>query len=183
MIVVTHQCDRTFAGFSLCAQIASASNAGAVTLERTLGASLRNICQRKPPCKCAFLPHRSPAVHSYCVTRILLIGAGKNGRALVELFHKESKVELVGVADKDEKATGLELARELGLPVTTDYRELLAAKAIDLIVDVTGDPSMRSLLLQRKPPHAGHGTECARRDGHSPEAKPLRKPESHKSCK
>ncbi len=76
------------------------------------------------------------------MTRIILIGAGKDGRSLVELFHKEPNVEIVGVADKNERASGLEFARELGLPVSTNYQELLATKTIDLIVDVTGDPAV-----------------------------------------
>jgi len=84
------------------------------------------------------------------MTRILLIGAGKDGRALVELFHKEPNVEIVGVADKDERASGLELGRELGLRVTTNYQELLAAKAIDLIVDVTGDPTVARTIQSLK---------------------------------
>lgn len=57
------------------------------------------------------------------MTRIILIGAGKDGRALVELFHKEPNVEILGAADKDERASGLELARELGLPVSTSYQK------------------------------------------------------------
>src|SRR5271165_1832547 len=74
------------------------------------------------------------------MTRVILIGAGRGGRALVELFHKDPTVEIVGVADKDEGAPGMVLARDLGLMVTTGYRELLATKVSDLIIDVTGDP-------------------------------------------
>jgi transcriptional regulator with PAS, ATPase and Fis domain len=84
------------------------------------------------------------------MTRIFLIGAGKGGRALVELFHKHPNVEIAGVADKDEKATGLALAREFGLPVTTNYQELLATEEIDLIVDVTGDPAVARVLHNLK---------------------------------
>jgi transcriptional regulator with GAF, ATPase, and Fis domain len=84
------------------------------------------------------------------MTRIILIGAGKTTRALVELFHKKQNVEIVGVADKDERASGLELGRELGLPVSTNYQELLAAKAIDLIVDVTGDPAIARTIQALK---------------------------------
>jgi transcriptional regulator with PAS, ATPase and Fis domain len=84
------------------------------------------------------------------MTRIILIGAGKDGRALVELFHKDPGVEIAGVADKDEGAPALELARELGLPVSTNYQALLADKAIDLIVDVTGDPAVARTIHSLK---------------------------------
>ena len=55
------------------------------------------------------------------------------------------------VADKDEGAPGLVLAQDLGLMVTTSYRELLAAKVPDLIIDVTGDPQVGRDISALKP--------------------------------
>ena len=88
------------------------------------------------------------------MTRIILIGAGRGGRALVELFHKDPSIEIVGVADKDEGAPGIVLARELGLPVAANYRKFLKADA-DLIIDVTGDPDVGREVYRLRP----HGTE------------------------
>jgi transcriptional regulator with PAS, ATPase and Fis domain len=85
------------------------------------------------------------------MTRVILIGAGRGGRALVELLHREPSVEVVAVADKDEGAPGLVLAKELGIAVTTSYRELLASKVADLIIDVTGDPQVRRDISALKP--------------------------------
>jgi transcriptional regulator with GAF, ATPase, and Fis domain len=76
------------------------------------------------------------------MTRIIVIGAGTGGKALVELFRNDPTIEIVGVADKNERAPGMVLARELGLPVTTSYRKLLASAVADLIIDVTGDPQV-----------------------------------------
>ncbi|HXY49763.1 MAG TPA: sigma 54-interacting transcriptional regulator [Terriglobales bacterium] len=84
------------------------------------------------------------------MTRIVLVGAGKGGRALVELFHRDPSVDIVGVADKDANAPGLALAREFGLPVSTHYQELLATKEVDLIVDVTGDPDVGGVIHRLK---------------------------------
>jgi len=92
------------------------------------------------------------------MTRIVIIGAGSGGKALVELFHKHSNIEIVGVADQNERAAGLVLAREFGLPVTTDFQELLAGKEIDLIVDVTGDPAVARVIHRLK----ADGTEVIR---------------------
>ena len=89
------------------------------------------------------------------MTRIILIGAGRGGRALVELFHKDPSIEIVGVADKDEGAPGIVLARELGLPVAANYRKFLKADAADLIIDVTGDPDVGREIYRLRP----HGTE------------------------
>ena len=85
------------------------------------------------------------------MTRIILIGAGTGGKALVELFRKDPAVEIVAVVDKNERAPGLVLARELGLAVTTNYRDLLTSEAADLIIDVTGDPEVSREIYQRKP--------------------------------
>src|SRR5208337_1147033 len=84
------------------------------------------------------------------MTRIILIGAGTGGRALVELLHKDPSITVVGVADKNERAPGLVLARQFGLPVSTSYRKLLATEAADLIIDVTGDPNVGPDINQRK---------------------------------
>ena len=43
------------------------------------------------------------------------------------------------MADIDERAPGLVLAKELGLPVSTRYQDLLAENPVDLIIDVTGN--------------------------------------------
>jgi transcriptional regulator with PAS, ATPase and Fis domain len=86
------------------------------------------------------------------MTRIIVIGAGTGGRALVELFHKDPTVEIVGVVDRNERAPGLVLARNLGLPVNTNYKKLLATETPDLIIEVTGDPAVARDLYQRKAP-------------------------------
>jgi len=85
------------------------------------------------------------------MTRIILIGAGKGGKALVELFHKDPTVEIAGVADKNAGAPGLVLARELGLRVSADYREFLTAEEDGLIIDVTGNPDVGREIYELKP--------------------------------
>src|SRR5271168_5032870 len=85
------------------------------------------------------------------MTRIILIGAGRGGRALVELLRQDPSVEIIGIADKDEGAPGIVLARELGLPVATNYRKFLKADAADLIIDVTGDPDVGREIYRLRP--------------------------------
>lgn len=85
------------------------------------------------------------------MTRIIILGAGTGGKALVELFHKDPTVEIVAVVDKQERAPGLVLARELGLRVATNYRKVIVTEAADLIIDVTGDPEVAQEIYQRKP--------------------------------
>lgn len=88
------------------------------------------------------------------MTRVILIGAGKGGKALLDLFHEDPTVKIVGVADVNERAVGIVRAKELGLPVTTDYQELLkGGKRADLIIDVTGDPIVGREIFAQKYKH------------------------------
>jgi two-component system NtrC family sensor kinase len=86
--------------------------------------------------------------------RILIIGAGRGGKALLELFACGQGVQVVGVADVNPQAPGLALARNLGIPTSKDAVFLINQGHTDLIVDVTGDPLMASLIAKHKPPRA-----------------------------
>jgi signal transduction histidine kinase len=85
-------------------------------------------------------------------TKVAIVGAGRGGSALLDLFHQISSIEIVGIADRDPQASGLQRAREYQIPVTTDVTELIRNPAINLILDVTGDPEMESFLRAQKPP-------------------------------
>ena len=86
--------------------------------------------------------------------RVIIVGAGKGGTSLLELLTRSPDIEIVGMADINAEAPGLQLARNLGVRTETDALALIAEHRADLIVDVTGDPAVRSLLLQHKPPRA-----------------------------
>ena len=86
--------------------------------------------------------------------RVLIIGAGKGGKALLELFSSGHGVQVVGIADTNPQATALTLARNLGIPTSQDAATLIAEGRADLIVDVTGDPAMGRLIAENKPPGA-----------------------------
>lgn len=60
------------------------------------------------------------------MTRIILIGAGHGGMALVELFYKDPTIEILAVVDKNDRAPGLLFAREHKIPVATSYKKILA---------------------------------------------------------
>ncbi|MEW6542898.1 MAG: sensor histidine kinase [Nitrospirota bacterium] len=83
---------------------------------------------------------------SAAVTHVAIIGAGRGGTALMEIFAKDPLVQIVGIAEINPKAVGLPLARRLRIPVTRDYRELLAMERVDLIIDVTGDAEVGRML-------------------------------------
>ncbi len=79
-------------------------------------------------------------------THVAIIGAGRGGTALMEIFARDPLVQIVGVAEVNPEAPGVALARRLKVPVTRDYRELLAMERVDLIIDVTGDAEVGRVL-------------------------------------
>ena len=76
------------------------------------------------------------------VTHVAIIGAGRGGTALMEIFANDPLVDIVAVAEINESAPGLSLAKRLKIPVTRDYRLLLNLERVDLIIDVSGSPEV-----------------------------------------
>ena len=73
-------------------------------------------------------------------TTIVILGAGKGGTALLELFTHLPGVSVAGIADQDASAPALSYARQLEIPITQDLLSLIRRPDINLIVNVTGDP-------------------------------------------
>ncbi len=85
-------------------------------------------------------------------TRVAILGGGRGGRALLEIFAQDPLARIVGLSESKPRTLGTRLARQLGVPVTQDYREILNMKEVDLIIDVTGSPEVeRALQKIRKP--------------------------------
>ncbi len=83
-------------------------------------------------------------------TKIVILGGGKGGSALLDLFSHLPGLEMVGITDKVAHAPALARARELGIPVVEDAVSLLASEGTHLIVDVTGDPGMPQVIAKHK---------------------------------
>lgn len=80
--------------------------------------------------------------------RLVLIGAGKGGVALLSTFCEYEDISVVGVADSNGDAEGIKLARELNIPTTTDFEELITSSEVDLIVNVTGSKKVSDRLRE-----------------------------------
>ena len=70
--------------------------------------------------------------------KLLIVGAGRGGTALLRMLNQMERVEIVAVVDRHFDAPGLELARSLGIPVDHDYRPYLDME-LDVILEATGD--------------------------------------------
>ena len=84
-------------------------------------------------------------------TKVAILGAGRGGTALLDLFHQIRTIEIVGIADQNPAAPGLQRARELTVPVYERVADLIGNHGVTLIMDVTGDPSMERMLHEQAP--------------------------------
>ena len=87
------------------------------------------------------------------MTKVVIVGAGKGGRALLEMFSGDPTVTILGVVDVNAWAPGLELARRLNIPVSTDLRRMVEDARADLVIDVTGNPAVQRTIAAAKQPH------------------------------
>ena len=79
-------------------------------------------------------------------THVAIIGAGRGGTALLEVFAADPLVRIVGVAEIKTDAPGIALAKRLGIPVTHDFRRLLDLEHVDLIIDVSDNVKVWEML-------------------------------------
>ncbi|MBN2404675.1 MAG: hypothetical protein JXE06_03755 [Coriobacteriia bacterium] len=79
--------------------------------------------------------------------RVAIVGGGRTGTPLLEDFLKRPFIEVVGVADADADSPGARLAQAQGI-FFTENADVLAARGndIDLIIEVSGDPSVKPAL-------------------------------------
>ncbi len=64
----------------------------------------------------------------------------------MEILAPDPLVKIVGIAEINPEAPGLTLAKRLHIPITRNYRDLLAMQRVDLIIDVTGDSKVEKAL-------------------------------------
>lgn len=83
------------------------------------------------------------------VKRVLIVGAGKGGSALLEILHNTDKMTIVGITDTNPKAQGLQIAADYGIPADTNYDKWLTDD-IDIIVEATGDENVLDQLLEKR---------------------------------
>lgn len=77
----------------------------------------------------------------------LLVGAGRGGVAIIHVFRHYDWLWLRAVVDIDENAIGMELAKTMAIPTYSNAADIVPEFDGDLIIDVTGDPTLAPALL------------------------------------
>ncbi|KSU63585.1 AAA family ATPase [[Bacillus] enclensis] len=70
--------------------------------------------------------------------KVLIIGGGKGGTAILKILHEVSLMKVIGITDLNESAAGLRLAEDWGIPTGKDWKAFLD-DSIDIVIEVTGD--------------------------------------------
>jgi len=82
--------------------------------------------------------------------KVAIVGAGKGGSYLLEVFHINGEVKVVGITDKDNKAPGLNLAKEWGIFIADDVRDLFS-QSPEIVINSTGEPKVSEFIKQAAP--------------------------------
>ena len=99
---------------------------------------------------------RIDSVSARLPMRIAIVGAGRGGTALLEVLHQIRTIQIVGIADQNPSAPGLTRAQELNVPTYGRVADLIQHQEPSLLMDVTGDPAMESVLRGQLPA----GVDC-----------------------
>ncbi|MBW2339751.1 MAG: PAS domain S-box protein [Deltaproteobacteria bacterium] len=91
-------------------------------------------------------------------SNIGIVGGGRVCKAILKIVLGENfsndKMNILGVAEINEKAEGLIYARKKGIFTTSDYKELYGLKDLNVIIELTGDNKVLEELKVTKPAKA-----------------------------
>jgi diguanylate cyclase (GGDEF)-like protein/PAS domain S-box-containing protein len=92
---------------------------------------------------------------------ILIVGAGRGGSALLELFLKEPLVKIAGIVDDNIDAIGLKVARDHTIPVYHDLVQALDKCRPNIVFNLTHSESVTEVVAKRIGPSSVIGGQEA----------------------
>ncbi len=88
-------------------------------------------------------------------SNIALIGGGQFCKTLLELLYSDifadRRPSIIGVADLDEQAPGLQYAKTLGIFTTRDYHDLYRLENLQVLIELTKDVDLGATINETKP--------------------------------
>ncbi len=89
------------------------------------------------------------------IMKIGIIGGGRRCKAFLEMLDAERfpqlQAQIVAVADLNDEAVGVCLAREKGISTTKDYHDFFKIEDLDLIIELTGNEALLEDFLWHSP--------------------------------
>ncbi|MFD2214096.1 sigma 54-interacting transcriptional regulator [Metabacillus endolithicus] len=83
--------------------------------------------------------------------QVVIIGAGKGGKALIKRMVETKMMDVMLVIDKNEHAPGLKYAKAQGIQTATNWREI-TNQNVNIIIDATGSNELMHELQKEKHP-------------------------------
>ena len=86
-----------------------------------------------------------------------IVGAGAGCLAILEMMQgkvlENFWMDVLAVCDMKPDAPGMAAARDMGIPVFTDWRDMVQNRPVDLLLELTGRNHVRDEILSEKPAH------------------------------
>jgi diguanylate cyclase (GGDEF)-like protein len=76
------------------------------------------------------------------IYRVVVIGMGKGGTRLAQIFSEDPSLKIVGVSNRNLAAPGIRWAKERGIYITSDYKALFHIPNVDIAIDASGNPEV-----------------------------------------
>jgi diguanylate cyclase (GGDEF)-like protein len=87
------------------------------------------------------------------MARIMIIGAGAGGTALIPILHEYNEIEITSVVDTNPKAPGISLAKKMRIPTGNSYTELYKEHPCEIIINVTDCDKISNALSSFRNEH------------------------------
>ncbi|MGP4061773.1 sigma 54-interacting transcriptional regulator [Halobacillus sp. H74] len=81
--------------------------------------------------------------------RVLIVGAGKGGTALLKLLNEIDRMQIVAVTDINPGAAGLSIAKSYGIPTDRNWKDWIH-KDIDIIIEATGEEEVFNAIRETR---------------------------------
>jgi PAS domain S-box-containing protein len=93
------------------------------------------------------------------VFKVALAGGGTEAVSMMRSLETGAleylDIRILGIADPDPRSAARLEGERMGIPTVDDPADLLALGSLDLVIDLTGDPTVRLALLEGKGPRTG----------------------------
>ncbi|KMM37889.1 sigma 54-interacting transcriptional regulator [Guptibacillus hwajinpoensis] len=83
----------------------------------------------------------------------MIVGAGKGGQALLNILRETNMMNVIAIVDCNLDAPGIQIAREAGIAVYSDWKVVLTRFEIDVIIEATGNEAVFEEIRDKREKH------------------------------